>query len=399
MTGEQNSIHTLADAFAGLDMEQQAHGKRVSKYAEIIFSYAIEHNVYGGDPEAEKELVKANIPVMAQRGLYHEIEAGSHRDTSYMGRILTLAHDLDEISMKLVSENPLEEAIKEMKVNVPGQYDSEFYKAMKSCKAKLNRVFKGDIAMSHAVPAVEPIIKRRATRPMELVYRPFCNVEGEIFAREASMRFRNVKDNTLPYDEVKDIIRKLELGDELCEYFVIELCDAVRRFEACRIYNDWMGIELLSVFYGKKRLAKKLQSLIEIADVKPESVRLFVSANTLKKPTKTIAENIRECRKKGILFVLTDVTREFLETTTMTWEEYPFAAIRFTSECLMDHSIQESGAYLLWKEQGVDILADDIESQSIMENVAENGAVGYTGMFAGIYEKEDDIVKRALQLH
>ena len=142
-----------------------------------------------------------------------------------------------------------------------------------------------------------------------------------------------------------------------------------------------------------------LQDIFETTGVNASDIRILISANALKKPTKTLAENVRECRKKGIFFVLTDVTREFLEETMMTWEEYPFAAIRFTSECLMDHTIQESPAFLNWKECGIEILVDDIENQSILEVVAENGAEGYTGLYAGIYEREDDIVKRALQFH
>lgn len=454
MTGEQNAIHTLDDAFAALEMQQQAHSKRVSKYAEIIYTYAEAHDIYLNTPRAEKELTAENIPLMAAAGLYHQIGAGSMEDEipyrvqdsvdlfdtlcaatkrykaaekkwiltaiseqyermdgngypakkngndiSFMGRVLALAHDLDEISMKLVSENPLEDALKQMKAGVPGKYDPEFYKAMKNSKAKLNRVFKSDIQMSHAVPAVEPIIKRRVTRPMELVYRPFCNGDGEIIAREAAMRFRNVKDNTLPYEEVKHIIQKQGLGEDICEYFLFEACDTVRRFEACGMDKGWIGLGLLPVFYGKKKLAKRLQDIYETTGVSTSDIRILISANALKKPTKALAENVRECRKKGIFFVLTDVTRAFLEETMMTWEEYPFAAIRFTSECLMDHTIQESPVFLNWKECGIEILVDDIENQSILEVVAENGAEGYTGLYAGIYEREDDIVKRALQFY
>ena len=452
MAEEKNAICTLEDAFELLEPKHRAHSKRVAKYAEIIFTYAEAHDVYVTMPRAEKELKVENIPLMAAAGRYHEIEKAFVREEytnpaydsarffeelcsaekrykvadrkliqtaimdqdewmdgngcpgkksgeaiSYMARILTLANDLDKLSMSLVSEHPLEDALREMKKNVPAKYDPEFYKAMKSCKAKLCRVFDAEREYSKAVPTAEPIIKRRVTRPMELAYRPVCNADGEVFAREAAMRFRNVKDNSLSYEDVKHIITKQSMGADICEYFLFEACDAIRRFDACGIETGWIGLEVLPTFYNKKKLENQLVAILEAETVEATRIRLLISASNLKKPSKTLAENIKNCKNVGILFVLTDVTREFLEQTSIGCEEYPFDAIRFTSDCLMDHSLAENEVFQRWQAAGVEILVDGVESKSVQELVAENGAVGYTGIFAGIYEREEDIIKRALE--
>lgn len=454
MAEDKKTFRSLEEAFEGLEPQQQAHCRRVSRYAEIIFTYAETHDIYVNTPRGGKELVEENIPLMAAAGKYHNIAKAVNKDTSFiqhahdsaslfeelcagdksykaagrklvaaaileqdehmdgsghpgkktgeeiscMARVLALANDLDELAMKLVSEHPIEDAMKLMKKKVPSQYDPEFYRAMRSCKGKLVRVFAQDKEASQAVPVAEPIIKRRVTRPMELVYRPVCNPAGEIYAREASMRFRNVKDNTLTYEEVKHIITKQGIGIDICEYFLYELCDTIRRFAACRISDAWIGIELLPIFYNKKKLADQLRTILEAEGVDPAGFRLFVPADLLKNPTKALQENLAECSKAGILFVPTGVTREFLEEQQAIFEEYSFPAVRFTSECLMDHTLPESVAYIHLRENGVEILTDGVENTGVCEMVLENGAVGYTGIFAGIYEQEEEIVKRALRL-
>lgn len=452
MPDEKREIRTLDDAFACLEPEVQAHCKRVARYAEIVFTYADSHYVYLDAPRAESELKIENIPLIAAAGMYHEIAkaygeteygemdsasvfeelcAADKRykvsdrrfiqmaiadqnewmngngypnkktgdDIPYASRILALVNDLDEISMKLVSEYPIEDALLEMKKHVPDKYDPEFYKAMKSCKGKLGKVFNSARKESRAVPAVEPILKRRVTRPMELVYRPVCNTAGELFAREASMRFRGNKENTLTYEEVKHIIAKQELGEDMSNYFVLEACDMIRRLDACRIANAWIGLEVLPVFYNKKKLSELIRQFVDASEVDPSKIRFMISATGLKRPTKVLSENIKKCSKIGISFILTDVTREFLEQTPMTWEEYPFAGIRFASECLLDQSMHTSESYLNWEAKGIEILVDGVESSGILETIVENGSItGYTGIHAGIYEKEDDIIKRELRL-
>lgn len=424
MADEGKTGRTLEQAFAGLAREVQDHCERTARYGEIIFTYAVENGIYRDTAQGARELAEENIPLMAAAGRYHHIEepleemlAGDKRFKAaqrklllttltkyqsgeynrHLGCILALASDLDKLVMELVSEHPLEDALKEMKRGVPEKYDPEFYRAMRSSKAKLGRVFESVREQSRAVPAAEPLIKRRVTRPMELVYRPVCEAQGETYAWEASMRFRNVKDNTLPYEEVKHIITRQGIGADICEYFCYEACDTVRRFEACGVGSKWIGLEVLPVFYNRKKLAGLLQEVFAAEEVAPEKVRLMISARGLKKLSKALAENMKECVKAGISFVLTDVTREYLETGLINGEDYPFAAIRFTSECLMDHTLQESVHYQHWISRGAEILADEVENKSVADMVLENGAVGYTGIFAGIYEREDDIVQSALR--
>lgn len=424
MADEGKTGRTLEQAFAELDQEVQNHCERTARYGEIIFTYAVENGIYQDVPQGARQLVEENLSLMTAVGRYHHIDepleemldgdkrfkaaqrklllttlgqyqSGEHN--RHLGCILALASDLDKLVMELVSEHPLEDALKELKKGVPEKYDPEFYRAMRSSKAKLGRVFESVRQQSRAIPAAEPLIKRRVTRPMELVYRPVCNAQGETYAWEASMRFRNVKDNTLTYEEVKHIISKQGMGPDICEYFCYEACDTVRRFETCGVEYQWIGLEVLPIFYNKKKLAGVLQEIFAAEEVAPEKVRLLVSARGLKKPSKALAENMKEGVKAGISFVLTDVTREYLEAGVVNGDEYPFAAIRFTSECLMDHTLKESGHFKYWISRDTEILADEVESKAVAEMVLENGARGYTGIFAGIYEREDDIVQSALR--
>ena len=73
MSDEMTKICTLDEAFSRLDPKTQSHCKRVSRYAEIVYTYADSHLVYLDSPRAESELKPEYIPLMTAAGLYHEI--------------------------------------------------------------------------------------------------------------------------------------------------------------------------------------------------------------------------------------------------------------------------------------------------------------------------------------
>lgn len=213
-------------------------------------------------------------------------------EISYMGRILAIADELDHRAMEARSEDPIGDALTAMAENVKkGKLDKEFFRAFRAAKPKLRKIFDENHADSAAVPKAEPWIRRREGRPMELHYRKAPEIISGQPGWYAEMRFRNVKDNSLTYAEVNHIIAAKRMTMRLGDYFLYELCDTIRRFDACGIPLKWAAVELPGGWYKQKNLAGHVLSILEDEGVDPHRVMLLIPDEVRKRATKTWEEN------------------------------------------------------------------------------------------------------------
>ena len=451
MSEEGKAKNQLEEAFLQLPPERQAHLKRVSQYAGIIYSYIMSHDMYGKTSVRHNELASTTKKMAEMAALYHDIgyvltpdkiskhpysgamffrevctaekllspiekedaaraisehhyEAEERIDISVVGMIIAIADVFDKISIELVSEYPVEEATQMIKEKLSDRYDPEVFKALKSSRAKLKKVFLEHMEESKAVPETKFFIERKPTRPMELVYRPI-NKEQETIAYEASMRFRNIKDNTLTYSEVKHIFRKQSLQWRMCDYFLYEAMDASRRFANCRIPHRWIAVEVVPEYLDTEDIVPDLMRMIRAEEISPEWIRLIVYAEDLQEAEANedtldnLSDNLKACKEAGIAVMLSGVTKEFLVNTSMTYEEYPFAAFRFKAESFMDFSLHELTRYQEWVQKGIELYTDGIDNIQMQNIVEDYGTSGYTGLYAGIFSTETEMVNQALKLN
>jgi len=451
VSGEGKVQNQLEEAFLHLPPERQAHSRRVSQYAGVIYAYIMSRDLYGKTSVRYNELASTTRRMAEIAALYHDIgyvltpdkiskhpysgamffrevcsktnllsaiekedaaraisehhyEEDERIDISVVGMIVSIADVFDKIVMELVSEYPVEEATQIIRETMINRYDPEVFKALKASRAKIKKLFLQHMDESKAVPETKFFIERKATRPMELVYRP-VNHGDEAFAYEASMRFRNVKDNTLPYSEVKHIFRKQSLQWRMCDYFLYEAMDVSRRFDNCKIPHQWIAVEVVPEYLDTEDIVNDLKRMIDAEEVAIERLRLIIHAADLEELEEkeetldNLSENLKACREAGIGVMLSGVTKAFLVNTAMTYAEYPFAGLRFQLESFMDFTLRETEQYKDWEANGVEMYAEDVDNVQIRSITEDYGAAGFTGLYAGIYSTETEMITQALKLY
>lgn len=320
-----------------------------------------------------------------------------NKEISYIGKMVAIANALDNLSMETVSEEPFEEAIKAMQADVGTLYDEEIFKATCSCKGKLKRVFQANSAGSREIPSVDLFVKRKVSRPMELIYRPIWGNKKKFLGLEASMQFAIGGEAGSEIDEVKHIISKQGIAYDLCHYFIYEACDAIRRFKAYNIPVPEITVPLLPVFWNKKSMLKGILQILEEEEIKPYQIRLSMTADMLEKPTKGMKTNLEDCIEMGMNTVVTSVDYGVLSPAQIA--EAGIFCVSMKPDFEEHIELPQAKA---WLEQALsldlELQGDGIAKLKYCQTLESLGFTRFTGMMIGDYEKESTILERAIQL-
>jgi len=226
---------------------------------------------------------------------------------SLMGRIVAIADLLDHHALADEGEDPIGTALENLKSEVKaGFLDEEFFKAFSSQRAKLKKIFIQSIGADVEVPKADQWIKRKATRPMQLVYKTAHlvqtspdKIENHIWFAE--MRFRGTTSNDLPYAEVAKNIAHNKLGQKLGQYFLYELCDGYKRFKEVGLNLSGAAMILPSAFFSNgKGMGKIIEAVFQDEDINKNEIYLIIPEEVMDKPNKTVATNIEECQALGL---------------------------------------------------------------------------------------------------
>ena len=318
-------------------------------------------------------------------------------DISYMGQIVGIVNRFDRISMRTVSENPVDEALDILKNEVPSKYNPDFYKCLCSIRGKLKRVFlvHGE-KDSQVIKGVDMFVKRRI-RPMELAYRPIWNTEKEFLGYDCQMRFSNGKENVWTYDDVKHIISKQGIAADTCLYFIYEACDALRRFHAYQIPSKRATITMMPLFFSKKGIVKQILTVLEQEEMDKRHIRIGIAATQLEKPTKVLLSTIEEMNKNGIPTIVTEL--EYPMITPKALKEMGINAVRLSVNASNELEVQQlqkwlSEALYLHIEVAFDGV-DKLRNLAILKNM---GVSECTGLLAGDYDQEKLILEREIAM-
>lgn len=324
-------------------------------------------------------------------------EGKSAEAVSFMGQIVGLVDEFDKLVMSTVSETPLEDRMDRLKEWAGTRYDPVLIKAFKDSRPKLKRIFAGFRSESRALPCTDLFVKRKVSRPMELVYRLIGGVEGETAAYDAGMRFWDGKENTLVYEEVKPIISRQGIAGQMCCYFLYEACDFLRRMDAYGIPAAYITLPLLPVFLNKKGMVKEVEEVLSNSEIEAKRLKLGVPGEMLEKPAKGLLANLAKGREAGLTFIALGAGPG-LEPETL--KQYGFGGVQ-AGACRMQ-SEEETAACAEWMKlaakAGLEISADGVDRQKQLAVLKKAGSLTYTGLIAGDFEREPVIVDREVAL-
>ena len=371
-------VNNIDEALSFLPEDQIAHSQRVARYCEIAFKGIVAKDTYVSVPRAQRELIAENSRLAYISGLYHDIGKvvpdGDHTanginviealypgwqelkaierkliadgiadhhermnglggpvgktddSVSYMGRIVAIADLIDNRALSITSEDPISDALDSLKEEVKaGFLDDKFFKAFSANRAKLKKVFTESMGEDLPIPVTDQWIKRKASRPMELVYKTACKcgtlkTDPQNYIWFGEMRFRGTKENDLKYSDVKRIVSENKLGPKLGEYFIYELCDAYKRFKACGMDLGGAAMVLPAPYLSAKGIAGQIETILKDEGLTKEQLILVIPEEATKRPTKAFQKNAAECKERGINLM---EEYEFLGFADLT-EEVPF---------------------------------------------------------------------------
>lgn len=221
----------------------------------------------------------------------------------FMGRIVAMADELDHRAMEKKCEDPVGEVLKELRAEAKaGKFDPEMLRAFSASAASLRKAFDRNRGEAVAIPATGTWIKRRSGRPMELCYRLAREIDGAPIWF-AEMRFKGAKGALTPYDDLKPLISARKLGAKLGDYFLYELCDALRRFETCGAESKNAVVELPENWYTRRSLAKVVLQILTDEELSPTQIRFLLPAEVERRGGKQLETNLTECTAAGIVLL------------------------------------------------------------------------------------------------
>jgi len=359
----------------------------------------------GGFFRDEKKLKVAEINLLEDTILHHH-EAWdasgypSHQaedEIPVLARMLKVADALDNLSANVHSEKPLNHAIDVITDGSGTEYAPEIVQMLPGMMFKLKRIFDSHIAQTKAVPQTEQVIRRMASRPMMLRFRPITDRKTEATkAYEAKMVFR-VKQEWKDYDEVAEAVRKGKLENDIARYMVTEACDALNRMDACNIQTQYIALELPGSCLNRKGVGRELASVITDMGQKPEKICIITGDAAFTARTKTMEENLLKFREEGVGTMVAGNM-----TTLLGFNEImnlKFSHAKVSSDMFEGTSDTESVSKLgLLAGQGVRLVADSLERPKYQKGLNRAAVLYAVGPASGDYMDEDELIERELAL-
>ena len=312
--GRYHDLGKLMDGVTEVPAELEEERREQAKEASREEAPAMDHTQWGA------YLIRRLYPKFKQLKSYHQRMmtdgAADHHErmdgsgkpwgkadkaVGYLGRIVAIADELDHRAMVKRSEDPIGDVLKEMKEE--GGYDPNFLKCFSAGAASLRRTFDAYRSMTSAVKQEEAFIKRRPGRTMELWYRPIRERHTENRLWQGEMRFRGSKGEYTSYEETRKLINSRKLGEPIGNYFLYELCDAVRRFKTCGVECYGGVIELPEGWFSQKNPVAALDTIMADEGLGREELCLIIPEDLLVKPTKQFTKNREALVKKGYVLL------------------------------------------------------------------------------------------------
>lgn len=314
------------------------------------------------------------------------------KEISYMGQIVGLANRLDELSTKIVSETPIEDALEQMKQHDADKFNPEFFNSLYTCRGRIKRVFLS-YGSTQVIRGVDTFVKRRQ-RPMELCYRPMVDAENNLVGYDSQMRFSNGKSNVLVYDEVKHIIAKQGIATDLGLYFVYEACDAMRRFDAYSIPSSAVTIHMMPTFFSKKSVVKGILTALEQQELGKEKLCIGVPASLFEKPTKAFLATLEAMRAAEIPMILTEPDWQGMSPADILG--YGIAKVRLQATEDPEQWEQMQSWVQNASESGLQVTIDGVHRLKQRQEAHGMGAQVCAGVLVGDYESESTILAREI---
>ena len=312
------------------------------------------------------------------------------KETDLLARLLSAADALDNESARIHSEHPFEEAVQLLSDRSGTLFDPSVIKLIKTSKQKLKKVFLTYISQTRAIPETDTLVRRTASRPFLLEYRPLVRRKDSApLAYETRLMFR-VKGELKEYSEVSYLVERAKIKNDLASYMTLEACDTVKRLDTCEIPADYIIIDPPAGWLNKRGAWHDVADAAADTLTDPKRICVNIDKEVWDTRSKTVTENLSRLSKAGIQIMYTGIA-------DIPEEELFCTKYRITSD-MEDLLDSEDFASLLadYKKRGIALVADSIDKQRRQSTLTKLGILEKTGPLCGDYIQENALVTREL---
>lgn len=284
---------------------------------------------------------------------------------SPIAQIVGIAKELDRLSAETKREEPFEYAYTVLLGQENVLWSPELIHVLKNAKSKCRAVYNKFIHYTMTLPKTIPLLKKKADRPMGLLYRPMVGKdEGTVVAYEAEPWFGGIANRpgeTESMEELHDMLVRTELVADASLYFLYEAADTLVRMQNCQLETLGIVVDMLPGFYSLPTQLQRLNQLFADQQIPRDKLILTLPEEVYCKATKSRKEIIGRYLRAGVSLMLDDYHPDRINSAEL--KELGLRYLRLAPELYVQmetaktiQSLQEQGFIILGKR------ADDYDS-------------------------------------
>ncbi len=314
--------------------------------------------------------------------------------TPVVARIVAVADALDHRLMTTRDENPVHTVIERMMYDSGSAYDPVIMGLLYDAKYKVDRIFSLYREQSRAIAQTPKIIKRKASRPLYLKYRPIIDLNTKkVIATEAKMKFKRGRDE-VGFEEVVELLRQNKNIYDAGLCFVLEAADAARRFKTCEIGGEYLTLECVTGFFRRRGMATAVIKMVNEIECEPAKLCFMINPRDMVDgATANIVENCKKLRAAGFKVMYTgtsvaDTDIEMLRKMCITHIKLDAADIETTDSI---HKL-----IIMYDDLKLSIISDGLDKKRLVKSLHINQVEIATGNLVSDFETEDNFVTREI---
>ncbi len=315
---------------------------------------------------------------------------------SPIAQIVGLAKELDRLAAETKSEKPFDIALETLRAGAGKDWSEELIKVLEASAEECRSVYKKYIAYTRTIPATIPLVEKKPGRAMELQYRPMVSdTNGTVLMYEATPRFGGIANQpgeTEGADDVRDLIRRTNLCEDISWYFLYEATDALYRIRNCKLELKGIMLNMLPDFYSLKTQLQKFVKLFEDQPVEREKLWLTVPADQIANGTKTSLELLQRYIRNGICFVVDQYKPDELPAEKLT--ELGLTYVRLDPSLYLKRESAETVIGL--RAQGFEVIGGEANDSDTLNWLMACGALCSSGTVTGGFVDEEEMILDSL---
>ena len=315
---------------------------------------------------------------------------------SPVGQLIGLAKEIDRLCTEIKSENPFEEAMTALVAESDRGFSKELIEFMQACRGQLKKVYLKYIQYSKTLPKTIPLVEKRENRPMGLMYRPMIRgTEGYVAAYEAVPWFKGnleKEDGTENLSEVRELLKRTELVDDMTYYLLYEASDMILRLQNCQLPFEGVLVPVLEEFVTTGNKMPGLKQLFEDQPIDKRMLIVSIPMNVLIDMDKQTDDFVHKLIDAGVSINVDEYDPSLLSMEQLT--ELGIYSVRFKSTLYLSTEI--ANVMTVMKNNGFRIIGGNADSDDVVTWLNACGATFMSGNATGELMEEETIVKSLL---